>query len=286
MQASVKLSAQAKELAELQRQAALEGRRSGRRVASPSPLRSSSRQLMGTRMSARLRGVAQCDDEWQEIPDDWLNDHSEAEGDGGTSASGSGRLDGEVEMGQSSDPDPRPEPKPEAVPVPSTDAQRAKTGLESDDDDISELTELTEISPPATVVASHSKTRKKVGGSRRKTSRTKRGAFVDDPVDMWQPPEEVEPEEEIEPEWRPPDDFVEWETVRVFLADCGGFNDSLGAQICVTLNDWEHICERFEGATHYAEKALYKLLSQHIVPAIVEELRVSRSFSKPRPRFE
>ena len=137
MQANVKLSAQAKELAELQRQAALEGRRSGRRVASPSPLRSSSRLLMGTRMSARLRGVAQCDDEWQEIPDDWLNDRSEAEGDGSASASGSGRFDEEVEMGQSS-ADPRPEPEPEAVPDPDTDAQRAKTGLESDDDDISD----------------------------------------------------------------------------------------------------------------------------------------------------
>lgn len=229
MQASVKLSAQAKELAELQRQAALEGRRSGRRVASPSPLRSSPRHLMGTRLSARLRGVPQCDDEWQEIPDEWLNDRTEAEGDGG--ASGSRRLDGEAEMSQSSDPDPRPEPEPEAVPDPDTDAQRAKTGLESDDDDVSELTELTEISPPATVVATHSKTRvisKKVGDSRRKTSRTKRGVFADDSVDVWQPPEEVEPEEEIEPEWRPPDDFVEWETVRVFLADyAGGFDDSL-----------------------------------------------------------
>ncbi len=60
----------------------------------------------------------------------------------------------------------------------------------------------------------------------------------------------------------------------------------MGMQICVTLNDWEHICEHFEGATHYAEKALYKLLSQHIVPAIIAELRVSRFLSKLRPRFE
>jgi hypothetical protein len=97
----------------------------------------------------------------------------------------------------------------------------------------------------------------------------------------------VEPEEEIEPEWRPPEDFVEWETVRFFSVDfAGGFYDSMGMQICVTLNDWEHICERFEGATHYTEKTLYKLLSQHIVPAIIAELRVSRSFSKLRPRFE
>lgn len=239
-------------------------------------------------MSARLWGAAQGDDEWQEIPDEWLNKRSEAE-DGG--ASGSERLDGEAEMDQRSDPDLRPEPEPEAVPDPDMEAHRAKTGLESDDDDVSELTELTEISPPATILVSRSNTkkaRKKGAGSRRKTNRTKRGtSVVKDSVDIAQPVEEVEPEEDIEPEWRPPEDFVEWETVRFFSADfAGGFDDSMGMQICVTLNDWEHICERFEGATYYAEKALYKLLSQHIVPAIIAELRVSRSFSKLRPRFE
>jgi len=56
-------------------------------------------------------------------------------------------------------------------------------------------------------------------------------------------------------------------------------------QICVTLNEWEHVCERFEGAMHYAEKALYKLLSQHIVPAIVAELRVS-FFAYPKSVFD
>ena len=285
MQASAKLSVQAKELAELQRQAALESRRSGKRVPSPSPpRRSGTRRTVGTRLSARLRGAARGhgDDEWQEIPDEWLNERSEAEEGGG--ASGSERFDGEGGMGQSSDPDLRPEPEPEAVPDPDTDAHRAKTGLESDDDDVSELTELTEISPPATVLVSHSDTKKapkKGAGSRRKTTRTKRRtSVVEESVDIAQPVEEVEPEEQIEPEWRPPEDFVEWETVRFFSADfVGGFDDSMGMQICVTLNDWEHICERFEGATHYAEKALYKLLSQHIVPAIVTELRVSRSLS-------
>jgi hypothetical protein len=283
MQASAKLSVQAKELAELQRQAALESRRSGKRVSSPSPARRSSpRRPAGTRMSARLRGAAQVDDEWQEIPDEWLNDRSEAEEDGG--ASGSERLNGGAEMDQSSDPDLRPEPEPEAVPDPDTDACRVKTGLESDDDDVSELTELTEISPPATVLVSRSNTKKvpkKGAGSRRKTSRTKRGtSVVKDSVDIAQSVEEVEPEKDIEPEWRPPEDFVEWETVRFLFSDfAGGFDDSMGMQICVALNDWEHICERFEGATHYAEKALYKLLSQHIVPAIVAELRVSHSLS-------
>ncbi|KAH9999208.1 hypothetical protein BJV74DRAFT_176427 [Russula compacta] len=259
MQASVKLSAQAKELAELQRQAALESRRSGKRVfVSPSPpRRSSSGRTMGTRMSARLRGVSQGDEEWQEIPDEWLKEPNEAEEDGG--ASGSERLDGEAEMGQHSDPDPSPELEPEAVPDPDTDTQRTKTGLESDNDTVSELTELSENSPPATILVSPSKARKsskKGSSSRRKTSRSKRQSLVvDDVVPLVRPSEEVEPEEEIEPEWRPPDDFVEWET------------------ICVTLYDWEHICDSFEGATHYAEKALYKLLSQHIAPAIIAELQ-------------
>jgi hypothetical protein len=286
MQASVKLSAQAKELAELQRQAALENRRSGRRVVSPSPPRKvSPRRPFGTRMSARLRGVAQVDDEWQEIPDDWLKDRNDREEDDG--ASGSERLDAGPEVGQSNDPDPRPEPEPESLPDPETDTQRTKTVLESDDDAVSELTELTELSLPATIVASPSKTRrasKKSGSSRRKTSRPKRRR-VDESELMEQPLEEVEPEEEIEPEWRLPDDFIEWETVRVFSAErASAFDDDVSVQICVTLNEWEHVCERFEGATHYAEKALYKLLSQHIVPAIVAELRVS-FFAYPKTRF-
>ncbi|KAF7773311.1 hypothetical protein Agabi119p4_5478 [Agaricus bisporus var. burnettii] len=51
------------------------------------------------------------------------------------------------------------------------------------------------------------------------------------------------------------DAFIEWET------------------ICVTLEEWEHITERFENATHYLEKALYKFLTNEIVPEITETLR-------------
>ena len=46
------------------------------------------------------------------------------------------------------------------------------------------------------------------------------------------------------------------------------------SQICVTLYDWEHIAERFEKATHYHEKALYKMLNDFIIPPITGELRV------------
>lgn len=52
-----------------------------------------------------------------------------------------------------------------------------------------------------------------------------------------------------------PSDFIEWET------------------IAVTLYEWEHIAERFEKATHYSEKALYKVLTVDIVPVITAELK-------------
>ena len=45
-------------------------------------------------------------------------------------------------------------------------------------------------------------------------------------------------------------------------------------QVCSTLSEWEHIAERFGNATHYSEKALYKLLKNHIVPTVVAELQV------------
>jgi hypothetical protein len=172
-------------------------------------------------MSARLRGVDQGDDEWQEIPDEWLGD-----------ASGSERLDGEAGVGRNSDLNSRPEPEPESLLDPDTDTQPTKTGLESDDDAVSELTELSEVSPPATVLASPSKSRKvskKSSGSRKKTSRYKRQTLiVDDSVLVEQPLEEIEPEEEVEPEWHPPDDFVEWETVRISLAEYpGAINNSM-----------------------------------------------------------
>jgi hypothetical protein len=181
---------------------------------------------MGTRMSARLRGVTQGDDEWQEIPDEWLKEGNEAEMDEDTS--GNERLEkddsGEAEVGVGSDPDPKPEPEPEpdAVPDADTDTQRAKTGLESDDDAVSELTELSENSLPVTVVSSPSKSKKaskKSGSSRKKSIRSKRQTLtVVDPAPAVQPPEETQhEEEEVEPAWRPPDDFVEWETVRMSL---------------------------------------------------------------------
>jgi hypothetical protein len=100
-QAKLKLDAQAKELTELDRAAAVQTstRPLGRGRTSVAPIRP-----LGTRVSARLRGAEE--DEWQAVPQDWLKE----------------------EAGQ----------KSESV------EPRAKTGLESDDDSFSDLTELSE----------------------------------------------------------------------------------------------------------------------------------------------
>lgn len=88
LQANKKLDAQAKELAEFQRQAALltspskpAGRTTrfarGKQEAQPSP---SKKPALGTRISARLRGCSnanESDDEWQQVPEEWLKENSE-----------------------------------------------------------------------------------------------------------------------------------------------------------------------------------------------------------------
>ncbi|KAI0312318.1 hypothetical protein OF83DRAFT_668150 [Amylostereum chailletii] len=221
-QANKKLDAQAKELAKLQRQAALEGRRSGGRrgglvveddgqvYSSRSSPRKAAPSTFGTRVSARLRGTIQ-EPQWQDIPDEWLR----GEGSG------------------------------------SAETKRMKTGLEVDDDAVSDLTDLSD-SPSASEPEPEQKP-KPSAKTRSKNGKAKGKAKATAP-----PPEEEEeekPDIEVEPEWRPPDDFVEWET------------------LCITLYEWEHIAEGFANATHYREKALYKLLANHIVPEIVNELR-------------
>ena len=52
-------------------------------------------------------------------------------------------------------------------------------------------------------------------------------------------------------------------------------------KIAVTLPEWEHVADRFANATHYLEKALYKTLTQHIVPVVTAELRVCSQLTVP-----
>ncbi|KAF9473752.1 hypothetical protein BDN70DRAFT_915558 [Pholiota conissans] len=206
-QAKLKLDAQAKELAELNRQAAMSTSRSTRptrqAASRAQPSRTSTRvaappRILGTRASARLRGPQE-EDEWQPIPEEWLNEGKR--------------------MRNSS--------------------AAAKTGLESDDESISDLTELSDDGEEDTTPTSRNgKPSKGVANSNATESKAIEVA-----------------EEKTEEPGNPIENFVEWET------------------ICATLYEWEHIAERFEKATHYAEKALYKTLVNDIVPFVTNELK-------------
>ncbi|THH09749.1 hypothetical protein EW146_g8602, partial [Bondarzewia mesenterica] len=245
-QANLKLDAQAKELAELQRQAAAESKRGGKRAAGAAATLSPRKAaVVGTRVSARLRGATVVEDEWQEIPEEWLKDTKD--GESGGKEDNQGGQDEQMRAEKTGE------------------THKLKTGLE-EDDAISELTELSEetgsleqAEPLEMQVAAKRKTASGTKKAAKSKARGKaRGVIKEEialPPPTEGPDEKMVAVEESEPEWRPPDDFVEWET------------------LCVTLYDWEHIAARFEKATNYREKVLYKTLTEYLVPPITAELR-------------
>ncbi|GJE85675.1 hypothetical protein PsYK624_017540 [Phanerochaete sordida] len=245
LQANKKLDAQAKELAEFQRQAAASERVSSRStrntrsngVAQPSP-----RPVRGTRASARLRGtpMEDDDDEWQQVPDEWLQEGA----DEAPTRNGRAKRATRSQV-KAARPSRRPRSEDEA-----DDEDAPHTGL-SDDDAVSELTELSDDESER-VQSTDAK------------STTKADASIAEAPAVEEPQAEKSEEKPAVPEDNTgtsgnttshiPPGFVEWEL------------------ICVTLPEWEEIGERFAKATYYSEKRLHKQLSA-IVPEIVAELK-------------
>ncbi len=153
-QAKRRLDAQAKELAELNRQATLATSESRTERRSTFRMNDKSR-VVGTRASARLRGTL-TDDEWQPIPDDWLDD----------------------------------------IRLPSLKRSECqKTGLDSGDESVSDLTDLSEDSlDPVSISVKDEVNGKGKNGS---------GECVGDEGDVDDVPEQ----------WLAADNFVEWQTV-------------------------------------------------------------------------
>ncbi|KIK94218.1 hypothetical protein PAXRUDRAFT_143337 [Paxillus rubicundulus Ve08.2h10] len=235
--ANQKLGAQAKDLAEFQRQMAIFSRTRG---AASQTLR----RPTGIRVSARLRGTAVEEDEWQELPEEWL-----------------ATDDPDRDKGRESQPNSSP----------PASQKKSKTGLESDGDSISDLTELSddgqeEAEGEANVYNKTNLVREEAqsqsGHRDVEDARFMEDHSEIDPGDQ-QDERSKAADQDIDEDLPPslPEDFVEWET------------------ICVTLEEWESIGQLFEKATHYAEKALHKALSQNIVPIITAELK---GFEKKR----
>ncbi|PPQ91826.1 hypothetical protein CVT25_000273 [Psilocybe cyanescens] len=201
-QAKIKLDLQAKELAQLNREATKLSHKSKGSSPSKQPSRLSSR-VVGTRTSARLRGPLE--DEWQPIPNEWLNSPAK--------------------------------PKDR-----NSVSKNLKTGLESDEE--SDLTELSEDGE-----GDEDEEEEPAEVSKPTESATVNGEVAQNHESKVSDEKEQKDSQEV------PSDFIEWET------------------LCVTLQEWEHIAERFANATYYTEKALYKLLVNDIVPVITHELR-------------
>ena len=219
MQAKLKLDAQAKELAELNQQASSKSSTTRpQRLTVEGQKASATRpsRSIGTRASARLKGAQQ--DGWQHVPEEWL-------------------LSGGEETADTKE----------------EKAVRLKTGLESDDDSVSDLTELSDDVEDATTAA-----------------KPIRSLELDT--------ESGTPELTLQNIPEEPEDFVEWETVRNIVIILIGEDSTCRTKLCVTLSEWEHIAERFENSKHYTEKAFYKVLVNDIVPLVTAELRVRVDF--------
>lgn len=182
-QAKVKLDMQARELAELNRQAAMESSGSMRASKRQKTTNSSAgpafhSRPLGTRLSARLRGPDA--EEWQPVPEEWLKEDGDA-GEDETEVAGS-PIDEKAGKG----------------------VQGPKTGLESDEDSISDLTELSEESEA-----------KFLGkGGAEDTVKTESQPDLESEHARERPTDD----RGLEIPSPLPEGFVEWETVRLFLA--------------------------------------------------------------------
>jgi hypothetical protein len=175
--AKKKLDAQARALAEFQRQNAATTRNNRtsklQRMDDEDGDFSAPKKTFGTRLSKRLRSSVNRDDEWQQIPDGWLGDEDEK------SVRAINDVDSDAsERDGSSGPTPK-------KPI-------AKTGLESDLEDISDLTELSDSS-------------------------AEEESVKDEDTSESEDEEEEEKEEERKPLSPIPEDFVEWEMVLFVL---------------------------------------------------------------------
>lgn len=143
----------------------------------------SPRKPTGIRVSARLRGTTVEDDEWQEVPDEWLAVSDTRKSRARDLPSGS-LLSGKKTM---------------------------KTGLEGDDSSISELTELSDGGDD--VVGAERKLDDKPVMDTEVTNPTSADRDTDAEVEDQQDEVAGLVDSPITPLF--PDDFIEWETVSI-----------------------------------------------------------------------
>lgn len=221
MQANQRLDAQYKELEAFQREAAVQKSRETPTKSisvNGTSTRASARRSLGTRVSRRLRGAEEDEEEWQEIPEEWLKEKgSEQE-----AVKGKRSVNGKEKA--------KPVGRARALRILVEDAVDEMEEDETQEDQVndqvndsmSELTELSELTPePDEELEMKAKTKAKAKGRAppkgraRGKAKGKAKTLVHPPVKEEIVEEEPDPEPEPEPEPPIPADFIEWEAVCV-----------------------------------------------------------------------
>lgn len=268
------------------------------RTGTSTPMSSSvppaTRATRSTRNS-RLRN--QDEDEWQQIPDEWLQsdfpahhagdrDDGEFSGaDARADENGEGPTDGEDADGQkktTTRSHPRRIVSPSSSPDPISSSAMAPTTTKrifgDDDSDLTDLTEDDDGTKKATFneeAEPEDQYDARKGGEPNDASDMLDEKEADD--DSEQDGEEtddglVDEEYAIRIAASQPKDWVEWEAVRVF-AFTNVPRHSFPLQVCSTLEEWETFPKQFEDSTSMKECALYNILLT-ISEAVVVQIKV------------
>ncbi|KAI0749906.1 hypothetical protein C8Q80DRAFT_1120027 [Daedaleopsis nitida] len=288
-------------------------RKSRATPASPAKRAVGTRVSARLRHSAKADDEGDDDDqEWQQVPEEWLQESAtpqrrtrartrskgkaraqsdEPEADAVDDADGrmdvedeeqrneEVRREGEAEGAETGEGEEEEEGDAEAVRG-REDAEEdedqddllQKAGLESGS--VSDLTDLSDQEDSEAADEGELVTKRPRGGrgGPRKSVRTARSTQRAKPAVEASPSKsqrdakaESDEDQEMEEPAAPP--------FRMTLSSGKQYVMFLAPFIAVTLTEWEQVAEPFTKATHYLEKALYKMLARNIVPNVTADLR-------------
>ncbi|ORX35450.1 hypothetical protein BD324DRAFT_652578 [Kockovaella imperatae] len=232
----------------------------------------------GTRVSRRLRNV---DDEWQQVPDEWLQEGAESSqasikvnrnNKGKGKGTGKGKTKADDEESELSELTDEDEHQARLEASQGHRSSPVEQGLKANGEESEQLTPLPMSDEPeqhqpdgdGTKIEHDSAEEQDVtmGGDETKTE-----TGGDGDIEMRPKSEEQAENEDAEDDDETdevklvakeadnlPDGFVEWETV------------------CVTLYDWKTYPEQFKESKDPDEKALYVMLADHVGPTVIEAL--------------
>ncbi|AAW42093.1 hypothetical protein CNBC6970 [Cryptococcus deneoformans B-3501A] len=240
--------------------------------ATPSKTAKKTQLPLGTRVSRRLRNV---DDEWQQVPDEWLDGAKEDHADTEDASDGEKEEEGDDDESELSDLTDEEEHAAEVEAVKARESQengqpkknRRKAVKEEVEEKVEEvadadspLSELPEPDPEPIVEQDDEEDE----------YNPDEDVEQDDAMDV----DETEPKQEEEEDDAEEDGEEEEDIIKAAIKEANNLPEGFieWETVCVTLYDWRTFPEQFAKSKHPDEKALYKLLHDQVGPTIIEQL--------------